>query len=73
MTAAHVLDGEPGVITLGNERIDSPARVAGLVERDEGDIAILVAAAPAPALTALPLGGRGARGRDRRGRRLPAG
>ena len=56
VTSAHIFDEEPGVISLRNETLDVSAELAGLVEREEGDLAILVAAAPA--LGALPTGGQ---------------
>lgn len=55
VTAAHLVDREPEAITLRNEQLEATASVTGWVRRDEGDLAIL--AAGAPALAALAWGG----------------
>ena len=46
VTAAHVVDDNPRVITLHNERINVSARIRGYTSQEDGDLAILSASAP---------------------------
>lgn len=52
VTAAHVVDDNPRMITLHNERINVSARIVGYTSRGDGDLAILSASAPGMAALA---------------------